>query len=88
MKVYQWKFDILENREKAANLMMLAIIYSEEYMTQFLFQCIPALLELTISKEKEDDAMVGKICKSLELLGRYCEFNAYLPIMKSSLLVK
>lgn len=66
---------------------MLAIIYSEDYMTQFLYECIPALMELTIPKNKEDQRVSEKICKCFELLGRYCDFNSYLPIIKSSLFV-
>jgi len=76
-----------ENREKAANLMMLSIVYSEDFMTQFLYQCLPAFLELAIAKNKEDDVVVEKICKSLQLLGRFCDYNSFFPIIKSSLLV-
>jgi len=66
---------------------MLAIIYSEDFMTQFLYQCIPPMLELTIGKEKEDIPVAEKICISFELLGRFCDFKSYMPIIKSSLLV-
>ena len=76
-----------ENREKAANLLLLALIYSEDYMTQFLYECIPALLELIIPKEKEAEKISEKISKCFELLGRFCDFNSFLPIIKSSLFV-
>ena len=67
--------------------MMLSIVYSEDFMTQFLYQCLPSFLELAIAKTKEDDVVVEKICKSLQLLGRFCDYNSYFPIIKSSLLV-
>ena len=66
---------------------MLSIVYSEDYMTQFLYQCLPALLELTIPKEKEDFPVADKICIALKLLGRFCDFKSYFPIIKSNLLV-
>lgn len=77
-----WK---VENREKAGNLMLLSIIYSEDFMTQFLYECIPALLEHTIPKDKENYKLSEKICKCFELLGRYCDFSSFLPIIKSNL---
>lgn len=45
-----------ENRLRAANLMLMGVIYSEDYMTQFLDQFIPNTI--TAIEYKDNDSKI------------------------------
>ena len=56
-------------------------------MTQFLYQFIPSCLESLIPKNKDEEKTGQLISKCFELIGRFCDFQAYIPIIKSGLSV-
>lgn len=65
-ELHDW---ILENRERAAHLLLSLIIYTEDYITQHLDHLLLALYKSVL--EKDDMKLRAKIETCLVLLGRY-----------------
>ncbi|EAS03936.2 kinase domain protein (macronuclear) [Tetrahymena thermophila SB210] len=75
----------LSARIRAANLMRISVIYCEDYMTQFLDDVIRSLVWQLVSDKAEEKVICQKIQESFFYIGRFCDFNTYLPIIKSGL---
>lgn len=54
-------------------------------MTQYLDVMLPHLLSSIIANSPEDRPVADIICKTLHLIGRYCEVSSYVHIMGSAL---
>jgi hypothetical protein len=84
------KDHVEENRLRAANLMLLGVLYSEDYMTQFLDQFIPNTITAIECREGDSKLIMEstlKVKRTYQLLGRFCDFSAYMPIVFSGVRV-
>ena len=54
-------------------------------MSQYLDVMLPHLLSSILPVEKDDEEGSKLLCRTLHLLGRYCEVSAYAHIMGSAL---
>jgi len=54
-------------------------------MTQYLNDMLPHLFSSALAGRPEDKPVADLICRTLHLIGRYCEVPAYLHIISSSL---
>lgn len=65
--------------------MLFGVIFTEQYMTQYLDVMLPHLLSSAIPITSEDRAVADLICRTLHFIGRYCEVSSYVHIMGSAL---
>ena len=68
----------------------MGVIYSDDQMTQFLDQFIPNTITFLVSKEGDSKIQIktaNKIKEVYRLLGRFCDFKSYVPMIFSSLRV-
>ena len=65
--------------------MLYGVIYTEQYMTQYLDVMLPHLFSSCVALQPEDEPVAVLICRTLHLLGRYCEVSAYEHILASAL---
>jgi len=61
---------IEENRERASQLLLCCVIYTEDFMTQFMDHLLVALYKSVLEKENKTVARNVPLC--LRLIGRYC----------------
>ena len=54
-------------------------------MTQFLDNFVRNLIWHTVAKSNEETLIAEKISKVFELIGRYCPWTSYMPIVTSGL---
>ena len=54
-------------------------------MTQYLNDMLPHLFSSALAQRPEDKGVADILCRTLHLIGRYCEVPAYLHIISSSL---
>jgi len=66
---------IQEHRERASHLLLCSIIYTEEFMTQYLDHLLVALYKGI--GERENKAVMRNLPLCLKYLGRYCPPKAY-----------
>lgn len=74
---------IQESRERASNLLLCSIIYTEDFMTQFLDHLLVALYKAVL--EKDNKVVKQKIPECLRYLGRYCKPEAYSTYLVSAI---
>lgn len=71
---------IHENRLRSAHLLLYAIIYSEDYLTQFLDNFLLALYRALLSDDTADPkskALRLRVEECTYYLGRYCAPKTY-----------
>lgn len=66
---------IQENRERSSHLLLCSIIYTEEFMTQYLDHVLVALYKGI--GEKENKTVMKNLPLCLKYIGRYCPPTAY-----------
>ncbi|CDW81095.1 UNKNOWN [Stylonychia lemnae] len=66
---------IQENRERASNLLLCCIIYTEDFMTQFMDHLLLSLYKAVL--DKENKVVMKNIPLCLKLIGRYCAPRTY-----------
>jgi len=66
---------IQEHRERASHLLLCSIIYTEDFMTQYLDHLLVALYKGI--GEKENKVVMKNLPLCLKYLGRYCPPVAY-----------
>jgi len=71
-EVSDWR---VESRERATYLIVFSILYSEDYMVQFLDNLLVSLYRVIL--EKENKVVRKNVPLCLKLLGRYCMPNHY-----------
>jgi len=82
--LYKEVSDWLEtSRERSSFLVMYSIIYSEDYMTQFLDNLLVSFYKVVM--EKNTKIVRTNIQKSLSLLGRYCSPKSYTSLIMSAM---
>ena len=70
---------IQEHRERASHLLLCSIIYTEEFMTQYLDHLLVALYKSI--GEKENKVVMKNIPLCVKYLGRYCPPAGYGPLI-------
>lgn len=66
---------IEENAERTSNLLLYSIIYSEDYMTQFMDEMLVAMYRTTLSKTNK--VLMRNMPRCFRFLGRYCMPNTF-----------
>ena len=66
---------IEENAERTSNLLLYSIIYSEDYMTQFMDEMLVAMYRTILSKTNK--VLMKNLPLCFKLLGRYCMPSTY-----------
>jgi len=61
---------IEENAERTSNLLLYSIIYSEDYMVQFMDEMLVKMYKVVLSKTNK--VLMKNLPKSFHFLGRYC----------------
>ena len=74
---------IIENRARAAHLLLCLIVYTEDYVMQYLDHLLLSLYKAIL--EKEDMELKAKLEISAKLLGRYCPSKTYVPFFFSAI---
>ena len=74
---------ILENRQRAAHLLLSLVIYTEDYITQYLDHLLLSLYKAIL--EKEDTDLREKLEISCKLLGRYWLPKVYCKFLFTAL---
>ncbi|EGR31275.1 protein kinase domain protein [Ichthyophthirius multifiliis] len=75
----------LSSRIRAAQLLRISIIYCENYITQFLDELLRIIIWQTVLSKPEEQIISQLVQDTFFFIGRYCDFNTYLPIIKSGL---
>ena len=75
----------IHNRTRAAHLLVYGIIFTENYMTQYLDIMIPQLLPNILPLEIQDQLVCSLVEKCFFYLGRYCDVSAYLHVITSAI---
>ena len=65
--------------------MLYGVIFTENYMTQYLNEILPNLFSSSMAYREEDKPIAELILRTLHLIGRYCEVSAYIHILQSAL---
>ena len=65
--------------------MVYGVIFTENYMTQYLDVMLPHLFSSAIATQPEDEPVAALIRRTLHLIGRYCSVSAYEHIIASAL---
>lgn len=71
------------SRERSSNLILFSIIYSEDYMVQFLDNLLVSLYKVVL--EKENKIIMTNVPKALTLLGRYCLPSQYRSLVMDAI---
>lgn len=74
---------IIENRQRAAHLLLSLIIYTEDYITQYLDHLMFNLYKAVL--EKEDKILKLKLETWVVLIGRYWMPKSYIPFVFSAI---
>jgi hypothetical protein len=74
---------ILENRQRAAHLLLWLLVYTEDYITQFLDHLLLSLYKAIL--EKEDMVLKEKLEIWAKLIGRYCSAETFKPFLFSTI---
>ena len=61
---------IEENRERASQLLLCCVVYTEDFMTQFMDHLLVALYKTVL--EKDNKTVMKNVPLCLKLIGRYC----------------
>jgi len=72
-----------EARERASNLLLCCIVYTEDYMTQFLDHLLVSLYKALMCTESAKVKQTLQTC--LHLIGRFSNPNSYGPLVISAL---
>ena len=71
------------SRERSSNLILFSVIYSEDYMVQFLDNLLVSLYKVIL--EKENKTIMTNIPRVLTLLGRYCMPSHYRSLVMDAI---
>eukprot|EP01017_Pseudomicrothorax_dubius_P050798 TRINITY_DN9670_c0_g1_i1.p1 TRINITY_DN9670_c0_g1~~TRINITY_DN9670_c0_g1_i1.p1 ORF type:complete len:799 (-),score=96.49 TRINITY_DN9670_c0_g1_i1:535-2931(-) len=71
------------SRAKAANLLLVSVVYTEELMTQHLDAFILGSISAFHAPEKDDAPILATLRVTYKLIGRFCEARSFLPIVAS-----
>lgn len=71
------------SRERSSNLILFSIIYSEDYMVQFMDNLLVSLYKVIL--EKENKIIMKNIPIVLTLLGRYCMPSHYRSLVMDAI---
>ena len=74
---------IVENRQRAAHLLLSLVIYTEDYITQYLDHLLLSLYKAIL--EKDDMQLKQKLETWTVMLGRYWMPKSYIPFLFSAL---
>lgn len=73
----------MASRERSSYLILFSVIYSEDYMTQFLDNLLVSFYKVIL--EKENKIIMKNVPYVLTLLGRYCMPAAYRSLVMSAI---
>ena len=62
---------IEENAERTSNLLLFSIIYSEDYMVQYMDEMLVKMYKVVLSKTNK--TLMRNLPLSFKFLGRYCQ---------------
>ncbi|KAM3145249.1 hypothetical protein pb186bvf_002577 [Paramecium bursaria] len=75
-----------ESRTRASKLIIYGVIYSEEYMTQFLDNFVPNMITaIKYAQTQNNQKILLNLGKVFYYIGRYCEPKSYLLMIFQSL---
>jgi hypothetical protein len=80
--VKDWQF---ENRIHSANLLLVSLIYCEDFIAQYIDKFFVNLLQALTVKDKEDKLIYDVICRILFYLGAFCSYKSFYPIITAAL---
>ncbi len=63
------------NAERTSNLLLFSIIYSEDYMVQFMDEMLVSMYKVILAKSNK--VLVKNLPMSFKYLGRYCMPSTY-----------
>lgn len=66
---------IEENAERTSNLLLFSIIYSEDFMVQFMDEMLVKMYKVVLSKSNK--VLMKNLPESFRFLGRYCMPSTY-----------
>ena len=66
---------IEENAERTSNLLLFSIIYSEDFMVQFMDEMLVKMYKVVLSKTNK--VLMKNLPMSFKFLGRYCMPSSY-----------
>ena len=66
---------IEENAERTSNLLLFSIIYSEDYMVQFMDEMLVGMYKTVLTKTNK--VLMKNLPLSFRFLGRYCMPSSY-----------
>lgn len=74
---------IEENAERASHLLLFSIVYSEDFMTQFMDEMLVALYKVVLNTTNK--VIMKRVSLSFRMLGRYCPPAAYEDLLTSAI---
>jgi len=75
----------LETRIRSSNLFLMGVVFSEDYMIQFLDKFVPNLIRHVVAKQPEEVVVATNVSQCFRLIGRFCPPSSYLPLITSGL---